>query len=137
MYSAIPFHWNIKSSPASPGRSRVGPALYVFNIMGCNSHISYHWPIILGTFFIMYFGLQDTKPPPCPLRLTKQGGSIHWSRFYLYTVCKLVSFQVLLYICASSYEKHGSLFLRRNAGFLAYGAHFVLVIAWPTTYIQK
>jgi hypothetical protein len=28
-------------------------------------------------FFIMYFGLQDTKPPPCPLPLTKQGGSIH------------------------------------------------------------
>jgi hypothetical protein len=28
-------------------------------------------------FFIMYFGLQDTKPPPCPLHLTKQGGSIH------------------------------------------------------------
>jgi hypothetical protein len=40
--------------------------------------------------YIMYFGLQDTKPPPCPLHLTKQGGSIHWSRFYLYTVCKLV-----------------------------------------------
>ncbi len=42
------------------------------------------------SFFIMYFGLQDTKPPPCPLHLTKQGGSIHWSRFYLYTVYKLV-----------------------------------------------
>ncbi len=41
-------------------------------------------------FFMMYFGLQDTKPPPCPLHLTKQGGSIHWSQFYLYTVCKLV-----------------------------------------------
>jgi hypothetical protein len=27
--------------------------------------------------YIMYFGLQDTKPPPCPLRLTEQGGSIH------------------------------------------------------------
>ncbi len=41
-------------------------------------------------FFIMYFGLQDTKPPPCPLHLTKQGGSIHCSQLYLYTVCKLV-----------------------------------------------
>jgi hypothetical protein len=38
----------------------------------------------------MYFGLQDTKPPPCPLHLTKQGGSIHWSQFYLYAVYKLV-----------------------------------------------
>jgi hypothetical protein len=38
----------------------------------------------------MYFGLQDTKPPPCPLHLTKQGGSIHRSQLYLYTVYKLV-----------------------------------------------
>ncbi len=26
-YSTIAIHWNIKSAPASPGRSRVGPAL--------------------------------------------------------------------------------------------------------------
>jgi hypothetical protein len=26
MYSTIPIHWNIKSAPAGPGRSRVGPA---------------------------------------------------------------------------------------------------------------
>jgi hypothetical protein len=41
-------------------------------------------------FYIMYFGLQDTKPPPCPLHLTKQGGSIHCSQLYLYSVYKLV-----------------------------------------------
>jgi hypothetical protein len=29
MYSTIPVHWNIKSAPASPGRSHVGPALYL------------------------------------------------------------------------------------------------------------
>jgi hypothetical protein len=29
MYSTIPIHWNIKSAPASPGRSRVGPTLYL------------------------------------------------------------------------------------------------------------
>jgi hypothetical protein len=29
MHSIIPIHWNIKSAPASPGRSRVGPALYI------------------------------------------------------------------------------------------------------------
>ncbi len=34
MYSAIPIHWNIKSAPASSGRSRVGPALYVFSLLG-------------------------------------------------------------------------------------------------------
>jgi hypothetical protein len=34
----------------------------------------------------MYFGLQDTKPPPCPLHLTKQGGSIHCSRLYCHAL---------------------------------------------------
>ncbi len=34
-------------------------------------------------FFIMYFGLQDTEPPPCPLPLTKQGRSIHCYEFVL------------------------------------------------------
>jgi hypothetical protein len=33
-YSTIPIHWNIKSAPASPGRSRVRPALYIFNLLG-------------------------------------------------------------------------------------------------------
>jgi hypothetical protein len=36
MYSTIPIHWNIKSALASPGRSRVGPALYVFRLLGYN-----------------------------------------------------------------------------------------------------
>ncbi len=36
MYSTIPIHWNIKSAPASPGRSRVGPAFYVFSFLGTN-----------------------------------------------------------------------------------------------------
>ncbi len=34
MYSTTPIHWNIKSAPASPGRSRVGPAFYVFSFLG-------------------------------------------------------------------------------------------------------
>jgi hypothetical protein len=34
MYSTIPIHWNIKSAPASPGRSHVGPAFYVFSFLG-------------------------------------------------------------------------------------------------------
>jgi hypothetical protein len=34
MYSTTSIHWNIKSASASPGRSRVGPALYVFSLLG-------------------------------------------------------------------------------------------------------
>ncbi len=33
MYSTIPVHWNIKSAPASLGRSRVGPAFYIFSFL--------------------------------------------------------------------------------------------------------
>ncbi len=33
MYSTILIHWNIKSPPASPGRSRVGPEVYVFSLL--------------------------------------------------------------------------------------------------------
>jgi hypothetical protein len=34
MYSTRPIHWNIKSAPASPGRSFAGPALYVCRLLG-------------------------------------------------------------------------------------------------------
>jgi hypothetical protein len=34
MYPTIPIHWNIKSAPASLGRSRAGPAFYVFSFLG-------------------------------------------------------------------------------------------------------
>jgi hypothetical protein len=37
MYSTKPIHWNIKVALASPGRSRVGPALYVFSLLGLTS----------------------------------------------------------------------------------------------------
>ncbi len=33
MYYTVPIQRNIKSAPASPGRSRVGPALYVFSLL--------------------------------------------------------------------------------------------------------
>jgi hypothetical protein len=39
MYSTIPFHSNIKSSAASPGRSCVGPALYEFSFLGTKQEI--------------------------------------------------------------------------------------------------
>jgi hypothetical protein len=38
MYSIIPIHRNIKSAPASPGRSRVGPAFYVFSFLASFHH---------------------------------------------------------------------------------------------------
>ncbi len=37
MYFIRPIHWNIKSAPVSPGRSRVGPALYVFSLLASQS----------------------------------------------------------------------------------------------------
>jgi hypothetical protein len=37
MYSSIPIPWNIKSAPASPGRSRAGPSLYVFRLLGLHT----------------------------------------------------------------------------------------------------
>ncbi len=39
MYSTLPIHWNIKSAPASPGRGRAGPALYVFSLLGQNRQL--------------------------------------------------------------------------------------------------
>jgi hypothetical protein len=30
----VPMQWNIKSAPASPGTRRVGPALYIFRLLG-------------------------------------------------------------------------------------------------------
>jgi hypothetical protein len=45
MYSTIPIHWNIKSAPASPGKSRVGPALYVFSLLDkdhAHVHVKVH-----------------------------------------------------------------------------------------------
>jgi hypothetical protein len=45
MYSTILLHGNIKSAPASPGGSSVGPALYVFSLLdpasnwGCASFL--------------------------------------------------------------------------------------------------
>jgi hypothetical protein len=47
IYSTIPMHWNIKSAPASPGRSRVGPALYV----------QYLAPWVLAFVFILLYSL--------------------------------------------------------------------------------
>jgi hypothetical protein len=38
----------------------------------------------------MYFGLKEAKPPPCPLLLTEQGGSIHWTSFIDDETCKMI-----------------------------------------------
>ncbi len=44
-------HWNIKSSPASPGRSRVGPALYEFSLLTID-HV--HVSTVTATLLIKY-----------------------------------------------------------------------------------
>ncbi len=56
MYSTIPIHWNIKSAPARPGRSRVGPAFYVFSFLGYSTaadssftHFSPRYIIVCNT----------------------------------------------------------------------------------------
>ncbi len=40
MYSSIPIHQNIKSAPASPGRSRAGPSLYIFSLLGLDHSVA-------------------------------------------------------------------------------------------------
>jgi hypothetical protein len=56
MYSRIPIHWNIKSAPAGPGRSRAGSALYVFSLLGVTS-----------TYF---FRIRDADRSLCWIRFT-------------------------------------------------------------------
>jgi hypothetical protein len=46
--------------------------------------------IVHYLFFIMYLGLQEAKPPPCPLLLTKQGGSIQCIVFISHQACYMV-----------------------------------------------
>ncbi len=64
MYSIIPIHRNIKSAPASPGRSRVGPAFYVFSFLDKNDrrHV-----VLLERRSIMttHFGKYSKRSPPC------------------------------------------------------------------------
>ncbi len=50
MYSIIPIHWNIKTAPASPSRSRVGPALYVFSLLVISTQLFILHPTV-HTFF--------------------------------------------------------------------------------------
>jgi hypothetical protein len=58
MYSTIPIHWNIKSAPASPGRSRVGPAFYVFSFLG-------HRLLMITVRCCLYIATcTHSKPPP-------------------------------------------------------------------------
>ncbi len=52
MYSTIPIHWNTKSAPASPGRSRVGPALYVFSLLVYNTAQSLH-SMGMHTYYVL------------------------------------------------------------------------------------
>jgi hypothetical protein len=58
MYSIIPIHWNIKSAPASPGRSRAGPSLYVFSLLACNI------PSLLYILYSTFYSLFKVYPLP-------------------------------------------------------------------------
>jgi hypothetical protein len=51
MYTTIPIHWNIKSASASPGRSRVGPALYVLSLLDSTALIAGLYTQPGGGFF--------------------------------------------------------------------------------------
>ncbi len=53
MYSIRPIHWNIKSAPASPGRSRAGPAFYVFSFLGM-ADSSRPRPLPCFTQYVLY-----------------------------------------------------------------------------------
>jgi hypothetical protein len=54
MYSIIPIHWNIKSAPVSPGRSRVGPALYVFSLLEGSSTNNFKVVSVESSRFAMW-----------------------------------------------------------------------------------
>jgi hypothetical protein len=56
MYSSIPIHWNIKSAPASPGRSRAGPSLYVFSLLGFTQKPFIDRPAALSAASLSWLG---------------------------------------------------------------------------------
>ncbi len=71
-------------------------------------------------FFIMYFGLQDTIPPPCPLHLTERGGSIHCSKLYFYALYKLVLYiltTITIYCIIASTRTDHEYIYRNHTGF--------------------
>ncbi len=74
MNSIIPVHWNIKSAPASPGRSRVGPALYVFSLLGLDSRFcTVHTYRIRCTVFVFCRRIMCSETSRSQLRLSLVG----------------------------------------------------------------
>jgi hypothetical protein len=92
--------WNVKSSLASPGRSHVGPALYVYSLLGYarlppppNPYPAIHSivctsvniiPEVLVNIAYRELILQREKPVICPLRskqskISKVGLATHLS----------------------------------------------------------
>jgi hypothetical protein len=67
MYSIRPIHWDIKSAPAIPGRSRVGPALYVFSLLGVQQERKLSRPL-----FLLYC---NDRPPV-----------LHYCTLYMYVL---------------------------------------------------
>jgi hypothetical protein len=58
-------------------------------------------PVVLPNFFIMYFGLQDTKPPPCSLRLCCLMNFRKMKKFLLILLSKMLQkpWMFLLFLC--------------------------------------
>jgi hypothetical protein len=54
MYSTIPVQWNVKSAQAGPGRSLVGPALYVFSLLGLHTGHTVQLQLYSSSRWIVY-----------------------------------------------------------------------------------
>jgi hypothetical protein len=65
MYSTIPIHWNIKSAPASLGRSRAGPALYIFSLLDMNYAMG-RKEHFMQCALLLFRGLYNGKYPSPP-----------------------------------------------------------------------
>jgi hypothetical protein len=79
MYSTIPIHWNIESAPASQDRSRAGPSLYVFSLLG----------MILGTLLsrpdlFLYTITLPTVSRDAPPTLSYTTVLLKWCQEYVY-----------------------------------------------------
>jgi hypothetical protein len=81
MYPTIPIHWNINSATSSPGRSRAGPALYLFSLLDLG-HEQREVRTTSSLICIGYWRFSELHPystlhryPPLPLLATTSENS--------------------------------------------------------------
>ncbi len=96
MYSTITIRWNIKSAPASPDRSRVGPALNVFSLLAWSSAaiifvVKERW----GLARVISPRFWDKRHVPAGILKTRQDtGSIKKGlNLYFWTIVKPFAFK--------------------------------------------